>query len=221
MNARPAPTCLTAALLGAALLGLGPARAEDSTAHHHGHALHADHAHHAHALPQGIARSVAHYALPDARLVGAHGRPVRLAAELDTQAPVLVNFIFTSCTAICPLTTAVFAQVQDALAAEGRPLRLISISIDPEQDTPARLREYAARYGAGPDWHFLTGDAATVLAVQRAFDAWRGGKMNHAPVTWLRAAPGTPWVRYEGLVDAGTLVEEYQRLTAGLKTVRR
>lgn len=211
-----------AALLGVTLaICLAPAgRAGD---HEHDHAaMHAhDHAQHARALSQGISRSVANYALPDAPLVDSRGNAVKLAAELDSRSPVLLNFIFTTCTAICPLTTAVFSQVQDTLAAGGKSFRLISISIDPEQDTPSRLREYAARFGAGVDWHFLTGDAASVLAVQRAFDAWRGGKMNHVPVTYLRAGPGAPWVRYDGLVDADTLVAEYQRLSASLKTVQR
>jgi protein SCO1/2 len=210
--------CAAALFATLALLPPG-ARAGDTG---HGHAMHAhDHAQHDHALPQGINRSVANYTLPDATLIGSHGKAVSLAAELDTRTPVLVNFIFTSCTAICPLTTAVFAQVQATLEARGKPFRLLSISIDPEQDTPARLREYAAKFGAGADWHFLTGDAASAQAVQRAFDAWRGGKMNHAPTTYLRVAPGAPWVRYDGLVDAETLVEEYQRLTTSLKTVQR
>ena len=111
--------------------------------------------------------------------------------------------------------------MQETLASSGRAFRLVSISIDPEHDTPARLRDYAAKHGAGSDWHFLTGDPATVAAVQRAFGAWRGGKMNHAPITFLRAAPGAPWVRYDGLVDAETLVTEYHRLSASLKTVQR
>lgn len=214
MNKRRIPASPLAVLLGSLLLmfSQAPVQAGDM-----GH----DHAHHRHALSQDISRSVANYTLPDTGLLSSNGKPVSLAVELDTRAPVLLNFIFTSCTAICPLTTAVFAQVQAALTAQGKPFRLLSISIDPEQDTPARLREYADRFGAGSDWHFLTGDAASALAIQRAFDAWRGGKMNHAPITFLRAAPGAPWVRYEGLVDADTLVQEYQQLSASLKTVQR
>lgn len=220
-----------AAALAVALAGFGsnPAKSEDHAMHHHhghhmghdmGHDMQAaDHAQHA--IPKGISRSMANYSLPDVPLVAASGKPVRLAAELDTDSPVLVNFIFTSCTAICPLTTAVFANVQDVLAAHGKPFRLISISIDPEQDTPARLREYAGKFGAGDNWHFLTGDAASVLAVQQAFGAWRGGKTNHAPTTFLRAARGAPWVRYDGMVDAETLVAEYFRFTANMKTVER
>jgi protein SCO1/2 len=180
-----------------------------------------DHTKHLQETAPGTTRSVSNYSLPDVPLVTANGKSVRLAAELDTRSPVMVNFIFTSCTAICPLTTAVFADVQHLLETNGRPFRLISISIDPEQDTPARLREYAGKFGAGDNWHFLTGDAAAVLAVQQAFGAWRGGKTNHAPITFLRAAPGTPWVRYDGMVDAETLVAEYYRSTANLKTVER
>ena len=223
---------LAALLAGAALLALatGPAGAAGEDHSGHGHAMHQmDHSQHGmqemdhskHVMPQGISRSEVSYALPDVVLIGTDGKPVKLAAAIDADVPVLVNFIFTSCTAICPLTTAVFSQVQDKLTAEGKPFRLVSISIDPEYDTPARLRDYAGKHKAGADWHFMTGDNATMVNVQRAFDAWRGGKMSHAPITFLRASPGSRWVRYDGLVDAKTLVAEYRQLAAGLKTARR
>lgn len=165
-------------------------------------------------------RTLANYRLPAVSLVDMQGRKVSLESELDTDMPVLINFIFTTCTAVCTVNSGTFSKVQEKLAKAGKRFRLISISIDPEQDTPARLRDYAARYKAGPDWHFLTGDAARINAVQRALDAYRGGKMNHAPLTYLRATPVGPWVRYEGFVYADELVEDYQRLTAGLKTAQ-
>jgi protein SCO1/2 len=165
----------------------------------------------AHAPPKpGYVRTVATYPIPDARLVDMNGTEFALRAGLESDAPVMLNFVFTSCAAVCPVMSATFAQVQERLGAD--PLRLYSISIDPEHDTPARLREYANRFAAGPHWLFVTGSSEASIAVQRAFDVYRGDKMSHDPVTLIRAAPGKPWVRLEGFAAASDLIREYRRL---------
>ena len=108
------------------------------------------------------------------------------------------------------MLSASFAQTQTALGDEAKDVRMISISIDPEHDTPAKLREYAQRFHAGPGWEFLTGDLNDVITVLKAFDAYRGDKMNHIPLTMLRVQPDGPWVRMEGFASAGELVQEYR-----------
>jgi protein SCO1/2 len=90
----------------------------------------------------------------------------------------------------------------------------MSISIDPEEDTPSRLAEYARKFHAGPEWQHYTGTLAASLAAQRAFDVYRGEKMNHTPVTLMRAAPGKPWLRIEGFVTPDELVHDYRNLLA-------
>jgi protein SCO1/2 len=160
---------------------------------------------------QHYTRSVHKYAPPSVRLLDTTGRPVRFDALLDTPDPVVLQFIFTSCTTICPILTATLAAAQDQF---GPGVRLISISIDPENDTPARLAQYAARFRAHKDWIFLTGAQKDVTAVQRAFDAEDNGKMNHRPVTFLRAAAIGRWVRLEGLTSTAELVGEYHRAAA-------
>ena len=90
---------------------------------------------------------------------------------------------------------------------------MVSVSIDPEHDTPERLREYARRFNAGPQWQFLTGDLDDMIAIQKAFDVYRGNKMNHEPTTLLRRAEGGPWVRLDGLASAAAIVDEYGQLS--------
>jgi protein SCO1/2 len=123
---------------------------------------------------------------------------------------VLVNFIFTSCTTICPVMTKGFAQFQANLGDERQNVRLVSISIDPDIDTVDILRAYAERYDAGDSWRFLTGTAAAVEAAQRAFGALRGGKYNHAPTTYYRSSPASPWRAIEGLSSADALLRAYR-----------
>ena len=175
-----------------------------------------DHAHHHHhAMPSeqdGYMRTFANYTIPDVKLLDANGAGVPLRTRLADK-PVILNFIFTSCGAICPVMSKTFSQVQAALGSERDAVRMVSISIDPEEDTPAALKAYAGKYGAGPQWQMLTGSADDSIAVQRAFDVYRGNKMNHQPATFLRANPGKPWVRLDGFASAADILREYHQLT--------
>ena len=155
---------------------------------------HGEDEHAGHAPPKhDYVRSVASYDLPDVALVAHDGAQVDLESMLDPAHPVFLNFIFTSCTTICPVMSATFAEARKHLGAEADALRMVSISVDPEHDTSARLNEYAGRFGAGSGWKFLTGDLSDVIRVQRAFDAYRDGKLNHAPLTFLRGSGETQW----------------------------
>ena len=166
------------------------------------------HAHHHHPVAAEAARTSAAYAVPDVELVRDDGKTVRLSQELDDGRPVVLSFIFTSCTTICPMITATLAQLQRKLGPARDQVHLMSISIDPEFDTPARLREYASKFGAGPEWQHYGGTLAASLAAQRAFGVYRGDKMNHAPVTLVRTAPGVEWVRFDGFTTADQLLAE-------------
>lgn len=174
------------------------------------------HAHHRAMMQQpGYQRSEHSYAFDDRKLFQMDGQATSLLAELDCGKPVMVNFIFTTCTTICPVMTGIFAQVQNELGPERDAVRMISVSIDPEYDTPERLQEYAMRFRAGPEWHFLTGNAEDVIAVQRAFEVYRGNKMSHQPVTLMRRAVGDPWVRMDGIASAAEIAAEYRQLGGG------
>jgi protein SCO1/2 len=173
------------------------------------------HAHHRHMLEsKTYSRSLHDYQLPDLQVVTMAGEKSSLLAEVNRDQPVMLNFIFTTCTTICPVLSATFSQVEQKLGAERERVRMISITIDPEYDTPARLRAYAARYGAGPQMQFLTGKLEDIVAIQKAFDAYRGTKMNHEPLTFLRMSAQEPWVRLNGLASAADVVREYRQLTA-------
>jgi protein SCO1/2 len=164
--------------------------------------------------PGSYRRSTGVYQIPDETLVDGHGNPVSTASLLAAGQPMLLNFLFTSCTTVCPVATATFAAVRRKLGPEAERLRLVSISIDPEHDTPARLLEYARRQDAGSSWLFLTGEPASVRRLQQAFEAYRGDKASHVPLTFLRGASGPAWLRIEGFPTAADLVREYRELAS-------
>jgi protein SCO1/2 len=159
-------------------------------------------------------RSLREYAVPAVRLVREDGKVVSLPEEMNDGRPIVLNFIFTTCTTICPLMSSVFAQFEHRLGADAEKVHLMSISIDPEQDTPARLHEYARKFHAGPEWQHYTGTRDASVAAQRAFDVYRGGKMSHSLVTLMRAAPGKPWLRIEGWATPDDLLHDYRELLA-------
>jgi protein SCO1/2 len=173
------------------------------------------HAHHRAFSGTDVRRSLAQYSIPNVMLVRDDGKAVNLPAELDDGRPVVLNFVYTSCTTICPLSSQIFEQFQEDLGGPHDPVHLVSISIDPEQDTPARLRAYAAQFHAHKGWDHYSGSLASVLTVQKAFNAYRGDKMNHSPLTLMRAAPGKPWVRFDGFARADDLMAERSSWESG------
>lgn len=209
MSRNPAVLLSVPALAVAALnLALaGPAGAaepmEDHSHHHHHHQAPAE---------PGYRLTEHQLALPEVSLIRDDGKQVDLAAELGDGRPVVLNFIYTTCTAICPMLSHTFAQFQSQLGAEAATVRMVSVSIDPEHDTPARLAAYARQFQAGPQWAHYTGTVDASVRVQKAFGAYYGDKMNHRPAVYMRAAPGKPWIRLDGFTSADDLVREYRAL---------
>jgi protein SCO1/2 len=119
------------------------------------------------AAHQGGSRWGANY-FPNIPLITHEGQSVRFFDDLIQDKVVAINFIFTSCPDSCPLETARLANVQRILGDRmGRDVFFYSISIDPENDTPQVLKDYAERYQAGPGWLFLTGDEADITLLRK------------------------------------------------------
>ena len=154
------------------------------------------------------------YQIPKISLIDMNYQAVSLPDAFVSDKPVVVNFIYTSCTTICPILSATFSQIQRELGADSSGLRMISISIDPEQDSPEKLQGYARRFKSSANWHFLTGDIDDIVNIQKALDAYRGDKMNHIPLTFLYSANAETWIRMEGFPSTAEIVAEYRQLLA-------
>ena len=191
--------CLALAVVSVVPLAAPAARASD------------EHLHHPPASGTPV-RATMTYRMPDVRLVRDDGRDVALAEELGDGRPVVLAFIYTSCTTICPLTSQTLAEVQRRLGVER--VHLMSITIDPEQDTPDPQHRYAQQFHAGPHWQHYSGSLAASQAVQRAFGVFRGDKMNHVPALFVRAVPGDGWVRIDGFPTADDVLAELPQMRA-------
>jgi protein SCO1/2 len=172
-------------------------------------------AHDHHYKVEPVKRSIVQAKITPVTLVREDGVKIDLAKELQDPRPTYLNFIFTSCTTVCPVMSQIFSALQDKLVQEREKVRMMSVSIDPEHDTPARLTLYAQAFGAVPSqWRFYTGTHEASLAVQRAFGVLGLDKMNHPVATFFRTAPNQPWVRIDGFASADVLEHEYRTAVA-------
>ena len=186
-----------------------PPPADEHAAHQGGQASPDPHAAHRAALEKPQYSVITErYSVPDVNLLDQSGASVALPTLLESDKPVALNFIFTTCTTICPVMTATFAQMQRDLGEAAGQVRLVSISIDPEYDRPEVLEEYANRFGAGGDWTFLTGDQSDIVRVLASFKAHAGSKMNHQPLTLLKRPQTPEWTRINGLASGEDLARE-------------
>ena len=154
------------------------------------------------------------YRMPEVTVVDTRGRSVRLPGPMDSDMPILVNFIYTTCSTICSTQTATLAELQRQIAARGSKARFVSFTIDPDNDTPQRLAAFARQFSIERDWDFYSGDFKDLVRVQQAFDVYRGSKVSHPPVVLLRRSRDAPWVRVEGFATPSDLLAVYQKLPA-------
>ncbi len=111
--------------------------------------------------------------LPNIELVTHEGRRVHFYDDLVRGKVVAINFMFATCRVACPLATEHLVEVQKSLADRaGRDVTMLSISLDPERDTPEVLRGYAEAHGVGPGWYFLTGKRDDIEMLRRKLGAY-------------------------------------------------
>lgn len=165
-----------------------------------------DHHNHHHEMHEASEPSTLNATLPNVQLLTQDGNKVMLQDVISDGRPLVLSFIFTSCQTVCPMTSQTLMQLQKKLGADADRVHILSISIDPEFDTPSRLKAYAAKYHAGAGWDHYTGTEDDSRKIQVAMGAYRADKMNHSPVYFISDGKSANWVRYEGLVSPDTLL---------------
>ncbi len=213
--------CLTAPSLLA--LGMGFSLGALAQDEHAGHDMSKmdmsgddPHAHHAHPdMNAAVRRTMVDVALAATPMVKQDGSKTTLAKELDGKKPTILAFIYTSCTTVCPVTSQILSRTQDVLGADLANVRILSVSIDPEYDTPERLLAYSKKFDAKAQWQHYTGTLANSVAIQKAFGAYRGDKMNHVPLMFVNGGGKKSWVQLEGFPSAEQVVKEYRDQVKG------
>ena len=119
----------------------------------------------------------------DHPLVERSGANMRFRQEVIADHRIVVGAIYTGCSTICPITTAIFQNLEAELDQRGMDdVRLISLTLDPANDTPEALSEAADMAEAGPNWLWLTGDKPLLDEVLFGLGAYSRDIVEHPPV---------------------------------------
>lgn len=138
--------------------------------------------------------------LPELKLTDQGGREISLASLKGK--PVLFDFIYATCPGPCLVLTQRMKAIADTLGPDlGAKVWMVSVTVDPEHDTPAALRSYAKEQGAGrPGWLFLTGPPSAIDYLMAQFKLTRqresDGTVDHVLEFFLVAPDGRPLVQY-------------------------
>ena len=150
----------------------------------------------------------------DVALVDQNGKTVRLEKDLVSNKIVVMSFIYTSCTTVCPVVSSIMGKVQKQLGARvGDEVQLVSISIDPQRDDAKRLNDYARTFQNGPGWSWLTGTTQSVNETLKGLGAFSGDFKNHAPLILVGDGNSRHWTRYYGFTDPTVLSREVEKLS--------
>lgn len=148
-------------------------------------------------------------------LVDQDGKDVRFYEDVLKDRVVVIDFIFTRCPSACPLLTQKLLQTRAALAGSAD-VHFVSISIDPDNDSPAELRAFAKKQGAsGPGWTFLTGKKADIQHVVKRLGQWTDAPEDHSTVFIAGNARTNHWIRLRPDSPPKVMAAELQRLAAG------
>lgn len=173
-----------------------------------------DHAQHEQQAAQ-TRQDNAQVAFADVSLLDQDGKPVRLSQDLVRDRIVVMGFIYTSCTTVCPVVSSIMSKVQTQLGGRvGDDVQLVSISIDPQRDDPPRLQGYAKKFQNGPGWSWLTGSPQAISDTLKGLGTWTADYRNHPPLIMVGDGRSDHWTRYYGFTDPALLVKRVQELGA-------
>jgi cytochrome oxidase Cu insertion factor (SCO1/SenC/PrrC family) len=154
--------------------------------------------------------------IPDVEVIDQNGRKLNFYSDLVKGRTVAVNFIFTTCTTICPPLGATFARVRRELDAAGHgDVRLISISVDPVTDTPERLKSWGEKFKVGAGWTLVTGSKAQVDELLRALSASTARPEDHSPTVLIGNDAAGQWTRTYGLAKPSQMIAIINQAAAG------
>lgn len=143
----------------------------------------------------------------DVVLLNQNGKPMRFYSDLLQGKVVIINAFFTSCTSVCPPMNRNLEHIQSWLGDRlERKVRLISLSVDPERDTPERLHEYSRRFHARPGWYFLTGEKKNIELALLKIGQRVAAPDDHTNIIIIGNEPTGLWKKAFGLASPQELI---------------
>jgi len=144
----------------------------------------------------------------DVELLDQDGRKVRFYSDLLEGKTVIINAFFTTCTSVCPPMNRNLEKVQQALGDRlGKDVFILSLSVDPETDTPPRLKEYAQRFHARAGWLFLTGKKENVEWALYKVGQYVEAKDDHTTIVIVGNEATGLWKKALGMAKPEELIQ--------------
>jgi len=157
--------------------------------------------------PGDVAGTFTSSKIANARILDQNGKQLNFYNDLIKGKTVAINFIFTTCTTVCPPLTATFRRVQQTAAERGLDVKLVSVSVDPVVDTPERLRAFAEKFKVDQGWTFVTGEKGEIDALLASLGASVANKNDHTPMILIGNDTADYWTRAYGLSPPSRLVD--------------
>jgi protein SCO1/2 len=155
----------------------------------------------------------------DLELLDQDGRKVRFRSDVVGDRIVVIDTFFTTCGLICPILSAIFADVQERLGDRlDKEVALVSISVDPNTDIPPRLKEFAGTWEAKPGWVFLTGQKQTVDQVLEGLGLYSADFAAHPAAFLVGDGKRGEWTRFYGFASPEQILGRVDELSADRRT---
>jgi len=151
--------------------------------------------------------------LRDRTLLNQDGDQVKFVSDVIGDNIVVMDFVYTTCTTICPVLSGLFTQVQGKLGDQvGNGIVIVSVSVDPIRDTPQRLKAYSAKHRAGEGWVWLTGPKPTVDDVLTGVGAYTTNFEDHPSMVLVGDGRTGEWKRLFGFPSPDRIVQVVNEL---------
>jgi protein SCO1/2 len=153
----------------------------------------------------------AHKYFSDVELVNQHGQPLRFYSDLLQGKVVVISSFMATCKGACPPKNRNLEKIQDAAGDRlGKDVLILSITVDPNTDTPAKLKDYASAYHAKPGWHFLSGKKENVDWALYKLGQYFADKEQHTNILVIGNEKTGLWKKAFGLAASAELIKVFE-----------
>jgi len=172
------------------------------------------HAQHKTSAASAAKVAMAEIDLPDGMsMLNQFGDKVDLREEVIGNRIVAINFVYTTCTTVCPVISSIFSMVQNRLTGiSDKDIALITVTVDPTRDTPHRLLSYSKSFSPGAGWSWLTGDKKTVDKVLSAMGAYTQNFEDHPAMVLIGDDSKSEWYRFYGFPAPNAIESKLREL---------
>jgi protein SCO1/2 len=152
--------------------------------------------------------------IPDVDCLDQNGKKLRFHTDLVKGKVVVISFIYTSCTYMCPRIGEGVARLQTALGDRvGRDVHLISVSTDPVTDTPEKLKAWATRLKAKEGWTWVTGEKSEMDRLLKVLTGDSTGNKTHAPLLLIGNEATNVWTDSYAFENPARLIQQIDRVS--------